>query len=102
MPNARKRRIITQQPLERQVGMDWKDEDRKEADWKELAASAEAWTGIGLISVGVALRGLGVHDLFAAALPPFGIGLILSEVAVKLAKAARDKAKVRVKKRGDS
>ena len=70
-------------------------------DWKELAASAEAWTGIGLILVGLTARGLGAHDLFAFALPPFGIGLILSDVAVKLAKAARDKA-IRAKKRGDS
>jgi hypothetical protein len=71
-------------------------------DWKELAASAEVWTGIGLVLVGLFARGLGTHDLFALALPPFGIGLVLSDVAVKLAKAARDKAKVRVDKREDS
>ena len=67
-------------------------------DWKkELLASTEVWTGIGLILVGLTARGLGASDLFAVALTPFGIGLILSDVATKIAKAARDKAKIRVR-----
>jgi hypothetical protein len=71
-------------------------------DWKkELLASTEVWTGVGLILVGLAARGLGASDLFAVALTPFGIGLILSDVAAKLAKAAREKAKIRVSRKND-
>lgn len=69
-------------------------------DWKkETLESPEVWTGLGLILVGLALRGLGVHDLLVTALVPFGIGLILSDQAVKLAKSARDRAAVRLKNR---
>ena len=64
-----------------------------------MLSSTEVWTGVGLILVGMAARGLGANDLFALALTPFGIGLILSDVASKVAKAARDRAKVRVKDR---
>ena len=78
--------------------MDWKKELWK----KELLTSIEVWTGIGLILVGLAARGLGAADLFAWALPPFGIGLILSDVAVTLAKAARERAKIRVRDRDDA
>ena len=76
----------------KKVFMDWK---------KELLASTEVWTGVGLILVGLMVRGLGASDLFALALVPFGIGLILSDVAAKLAKAARDKAKIRVRREDD-
>jgi hypothetical protein len=71
-------------------------------DWKkELLTSTEVWTGMGLIFVGLMARGLGASDLFAIALTPFGIGLILSDVAAKIAKAARDKAKIRIPRDND-
>ncbi|MGI4790474.1 MAG: hypothetical protein ACRYFS_16680 [Janthinobacterium lividum] len=71
-------------------------------DWKkELLTSIEVWTGIGLVLAGLVVRAIGASDLLGLALVPFGIGLILSDAAVKIAKAAREKAKVRVHRDSD-
>lgn len=68
-------------------------------DWKKsLLTSTEIWTGTGMTLAGVAALALGVHGILAQALAPFGIGLILSEVLTKAAKAARERAKVRVRR----
>lgn len=69
-------------------------------DWKKnLLTSPEVWTGGGLVVAGIAALGMGAHSLPAQALAPFGIGLILSKILTGAAKAARDRAKVRVKVR---
>lgn len=64
------------------------------ADW----ASTEVLTGVGLIVAGVAAQAAGLHDLFAQALVPFGIGMILSDAAGRAARAARERVAVRVRK----
>ncbi len=68
-------------------------------DWKkDLLTSTEVWTGATLILAGVAALGLGAHGVLVQALTPFGIGLVLSEVLTKAARAARERAKVRVRR----
>jgi len=68
-------------------------------DWKKtLLTSTEVWTGVGLTLAGVAALGLGAHSVLAQALAPFGIGLVLSDVLTKAAKAARERVKVRVRR----
>ncbi len=71
-------------------------------DWKKsLLTSTEFWTGVGLSLAGVAALGLGAHGVLAQALAPFGIGLVLSDVLTKAAKAARQRVKVRVRRDDD-
>lgn len=68
-------------------------------DWKKsLGTSTEVWTGLGLTLAGVAALGLGAHGILAQALAPFGIGLALSDVLTKAARAARQRVKVRVRR----
>ncbi len=71
-------------------------------DWKKsLLTSTEVWTGAGLTLAGIATLALGAHGILAQAMAPFGIGLILSEILTKAAKAAKDareRAKVRVRR----
>ena len=68
-------------------------------DWKKsLLTSPEVWTGAGLTLAGAAALAFGMHGILAQALAPFGIGLILSEVLTKAARAARERAKVRVRR----
>jgi hypothetical protein len=68
-------------------------------DWKKsLLTSTEVWTGGVLVLAGVGALGLGVHGILAQALAPFGIGLVLSDVLTKAARAARERAKVRVRR----
>lgn len=71
--------------------------DRK----KSLLSSPEVWTGGGLILVGAACLGLGVHGVLVQALAPFGIGLILSEALSEAAKAGRDRIKIRSRRDDD-
>ena len=71
-------------------------------NWKkDLLTSPEVWTGTGLILAGIVALGLGAHGDSGQALAPFGIGLILSEVLTKAARAARERAKVRVRRDDD-
>lgn len=68
-------------------------------DWKKsLLTSTEVWTGGALVLAGIATLSLGVHGVLAQALAPFGIGLVLSDVLTKAARAARERAKVRVRR----
>ena len=71
-------------------------------DWKKsLLTSPEVLTGAGLVVAGITALGLGVHNVFGQALAPFGIGLILSEVLTRAAKATRERAKVRIRRDDD-
>lgn len=68
-------------------------------DWKKtLLTSTEVWTGVGLTLAGVTALGLGAQGVLAQALAPFGIGLVLSDVLTKAARAARQRAKVRIRR----
>jgi len=72
-------------------------------DWKKaLLTSTEVWTGASLILAGLAALGLGVHGTLAYALAPFGAGLILSDVVGKATAAARERAKIRVRRDDDN
>jgi len=69
--------------------MDW-------MDWKNtLLTSTEFWTGTGLVVAGLAALAAGMHGALSQALAPFGVGLILSDVLTKTARAARERARVR-------
>ncbi len=71
-------------------------------DWKKsLLTSTEIWTGAGLIIAGITALSLGVHGVLAQALAPFGIGLILSELLTRAAKATRDRVKIRIRRDDD-
>ncbi len=71
-------------------------------DWKKsLLTSPEVWTGAGLIVAGMIALGMGVHNVLGQALAPFGIGLILSEILTRAAKATRERAKIRVRRDDD-
>ena len=71
-------------------------------DWKKtLRSSTEVWTGFGLIAAGLMALCLGVHGILALALAPFGVGLILSDVVGTVAKEARARAKVRIRRDKD-
>lgn len=68
-------------------------------DWKKsLLTSTEVWTGGALVLAGLGALGLGIHGVLAQALAPFGLGLILSDALTKAARAARDRAQVRVRR----
>jgi hypothetical protein len=68
-------------------------------DWKKtLLTSTEFWTGTGLLLAGLAALAAGMHGALAQALAPFGVGLILSDVLTKTAGAARERARVRVRR----
>ena len=71
-------------------------------DWKKaLLTSTEVWTGAGLVVAGIIALGMGIHNVLGQALAPFGIGLILSEILTRAAKASRDKAKIRIRRDDD-
>ena len=71
-------------------------------DWKKaLLICPEVWTGTALTLAGVSALLLGAHGVLAQALAPFGVGVILSAVAAKAAQAARERAKVRVRRDDD-
>ena len=68
-------------------------------DWKKtLLTSPEVWTGTGLFAAGIFAIAHGEHGVLAQALAPFGIGLVLSDVLAKGAKAARERVKIRVRR----
>ena len=72
-------------------------------NWKKaLLSSTEVWTGASLVLAGLAALAIGVHGILAHALAPFGVGLILSDVVGKAAGAARERAKVRVRRDDDN
>ena len=57
---------------------------------KGFSFGTEAATGLGLVVAGLAAHALGEHGAFALALAPFGIGLILSDMAGRLLRRRRD------------
>lgn len=57
---------------------------------KGFSFGTEAATGLGLIVVGLGAYAFGQHGVFAVALAPFGIGLILSDLAGRLVRRRRD------------
>ena len=65
-------------------------------DIKSLLSSTEIVAGIGLIVVGASAQAAGMHDIFAVAMAPFGVGLILSDITSRAARATRDRVKVRI------
>ncbi len=68
-------------------------------DWKKtLLTSTEFWTGTGLVVAGLAALASGMHGVLSQALAPFGVGLILSDVLSQTARAARERARVRVRR----
>ncbi|BDI32477.1 hypothetical protein CCAX7_45280 [Capsulimonas corticalis] len=70
-------------------------------DAKSLFTSTEVLSGFGLIAVGISAQALGIHDIFAVAMAPFGVGLILSDMLSKVARATRDRVKVRIPRDND-
>lgn len=59
-------------------------------DWKKtLAVSTEVWTGAALVVAGAAALAAGMHGAVAQSLAPFGVGLILSDVLTRTARARR-------------
>lgn len=51
---------------------------------KGFSFGIETVTGAALVVVGLGAHALGEHGVFAIALAPFGIGLILSDLAGRL------------------
>lgn len=70
-------------------------------DFKSFLSSTEVLSGFGLVIAGFAARLLGFHDVFAQALAPFGVGLILSDGISRAAKATRERIRVRVRRDRD-
>ena len=71
-------------------------------NWKKaLLICPEVWTGAALVVAGVSALVLGAHGVLAQALAPFGVGMMMSAVAFQSAKAARERAKVRVRRDDD-
>lgn len=62
-------------------------------DFKSFLSSTESLTGIGLIVAGLGALMLGMHDLFAQALAPFGLGLLLSGGVGRATKTARERVR---------
>ena len=66
--------------------------------WKKtLLDSPEARTGSVLIVLGLAAFAAGLHGDIAAALAPFGAGLILSEIASLGIQQTRERIKLRAR-----
>lgn len=64
-------------------------------DFKSFLSGTEALSGFGLIVAGLGAHMLGFHDVFAMALAPFGVGLILSDSLSRAAKTTRQRVRVR-------
>ncbi len=67
--------------------------------WKKtLLASPEVRSGSVLIVLGLAAFAAGIHGDLAAALAPFGTGLILSEIASLGIQQTRQRVKLRARR----
>lgn len=64
-------------------------------DLKSFLSGTEVLFGFGLIVAGVGAHVLGFHDVFAMALAPFGVGLILSDGLSRAAKTTLQRVRVR-------
>lgn len=67
-------------------------------EFKSFLSSTEVLSGFGLIIAGVGAHLMGFHDIFAQALAPFGVGLILSDGISRAAKSTRERIRVRVRR----
>ncbi len=67
-------------------------------EFKSFLSSTELLSGFGLIIAGVGAHLMGFHDVFAQALAPFGVGLILSDGISHAAKSTRERIRVRVRR----
>lgn len=67
-------------------------------EFKSFLSSIEVLSGFGLIVAGVGAHLMGFHDVFAQALAPFGVGLILSDGISRAAKSTRERIRVRVRR----
>ena len=65
---------------------------------KSFSLTPELLTGIGLVTAGLMALASGNHDLLSQSLAPFGGGLILSDAAGRLSRAARERVKIRVRR----
>jgi hypothetical protein len=65
---------------------------------KSISMSTEVLTGMGMIVVGLLAKETGAHGLLADAMAPFGVGVILSDIMTRAGKAARERAKVRIRR----
>ncbi len=63
-------------------------------DFKSFLSSTEVWSGFGLIVAGVGAQVMGFHDVFATALAPFGVGLILSDGISRASKMTRQRVHI--------
>ena len=68
---------------------------------KDFLQSTEVLSGSAMVAVGLVLIVGNVHGFLADALAPFGVGLILSDVFCRAAKAARDRARIPVRRDDD-
>lgn len=64
-------------------------------DFKSFLSSTEVLSGFGLIVAGLGAHVMGFHDVFAQALAPFGVGMILSDGISRAAKTTRERVRVR-------
>lgn len=65
---------------------------------KSFFSSTEVLVGTGLIVLGLLALASGRHDMVSQALTPFGIGLILSDALTRAGRAARQTAKVMIRR----
>ena len=69
-------------------------------DSKSILFSTEIMIGFGMVIAGALALAAGFHDVFTMALIPFGAGLALSDIATRIARATRERVKVRVRRDG--
>lgn len=67
-------------------------------DSKSILSSTEVMIGFGMVVAGALALAAGFRDVFTMALIPFGVGLALSDIATRIARATRERAKVRVRR----
>jgi len=67
-------------------------------DTKSILSSTEVVCGTILVVMGAMALATGYRDMFTMAMIPFGAGLILSDIATRIAKATKERVKVRVRR----
>ena len=69
-------------------------------DTKSILSSTEVISGAVLVVMGALALASGYRDIFTMAMIPFGAGLILSDIAARIAKATKDRVKIRIRRDG--
>ena len=67
-------------------------------DTKSILSSTEVICGTILVVMGAMALASGYHDMFTMSMIPFGAGLILSDIATRIAKATKERVKVRIRR----